>query len=73
MPLGGREATSPDTAGNSVVLIVDEKTPSFALELAAILRDAGLPDGVLDVVVGDGPTVGEHLVKHLDVRLVSFT
>ncbi|MFE7416994.1 aldehyde dehydrogenase family protein [Rhodococcus sp. NPDC057529] len=60
-------------AGNSVVLKVDEKTPSFALELAAILRDAGLPDGVLNVVIGDGPTVGEHLVKHPDVRLVSFT
>ena len=59
--------------GNSVVLKVDEKTPSFALELAAMLRDAGLPDGVFNVLVGDGPTVGEHLVKHSDVALISFT
>ncbi|MEN0139331.1 MAG: aldehyde dehydrogenase family protein [Rhodococcus sp. (in: high G+C Gram-positive bacteria)] len=60
-------------AGNSVVLKVDEKTPSFALELAAMLRDAGLPDGVFNVLVGDGATVGEHLVRHPEVRLVSFT
>ncbi|QKT08472.1 aldehyde dehydrogenase [Gordonia sp. X0973] len=60
-------------AGNTVVLKTDEKTPVFALEFAAMLRDAGLPDGVFNVVVGDGPTVGGHLVKHPDVRLVSFT
>ncbi|NMO00702.1 aldehyde dehydrogenase [Gordonia sp. TBRC 11910] len=59
--------------GNSVVLKVDEKTPSFALELAALLKDAGLPDGVFNVVVGDGPTIGEHLVRHDDVALISFT
>jgi aldehyde dehydrogenase (NAD+) len=59
-------------AGNSVVLKADEKAPRFALELAAILRTAGLPDGVLNVVVGDG-AVGDHLVRHPDVRLVSFT
>lgn len=60
-------------AGNTVVLKTDEKTPVFALEFAAMLRDAGLPAGVLNVVVGDGPTVGSHLVRHNDVRLVSFT
>ncbi|MEV6217330.1 aldehyde dehydrogenase family protein [Nocardia sp. NPDC051833] len=60
-------------AGNTVVLKTDEKTPIFALELGAILRDAGLPDGAYNVVVGDGPTIGGHLVKHPDVRLVSFT
>ncbi|MFC9735763.1 aldehyde dehydrogenase family protein [Streptomyces roseolus] len=60
-------------AGNSVVLKVDEKTPIAALEMAAILRDAGLPPGVLNVVTGDGETVGAHLVQHPDVRKVSFT
>ncbi len=60
-------------AGNTVVLKTDEKTPIFALELAGMLREAGLPDGALNVVVGDGPTVGRHLVQHPDVRLVSFT
>lgn len=60
-------------AGNTVVLKTDEKTPIFALELAGLLREAGLPDGAYNVVVGDGPTVGGHLVAHPDVRLVSFT
>jgi aldehyde dehydrogenase (NAD+) len=60
-------------AGNSVVLKVDEKTPSFAFELAAMLAEAGLPDGVFNVLVGDGPTVGQHLVEHPDVGLISFT
>ncbi|CAL9625150.1 Betaine aldehyde dehydrogenase [Streptomyces sp. enrichment culture] len=59
--------------GNSVVLKVDEKTPVATLELAAMLRDAGLPDGVFNVVTGDGPVVGDHLVGHPDVRKVSFT
>lgn len=59
--------------GNSVVLKVDERTPSFALELVTLLRDAGLPDGVLNVVIGDGPVVGEHLVNHDDVALITFT
>lgn len=58
--------------GNSVVLKADEKAPRFALALAAILREAGLPDGTLNVVVGDG-AIGDHLVRHPDVRLVSFT
>ncbi|MCG3753966.1 aldehyde dehydrogenase [Amycolatopsis sp. Poz14] len=60
-------------AGNSVVLKTDEKTPTGALELAAILRESGLPDGVCNVVVGDGPTIGAYLVAHPDVRRVSFT
>ncbi|GAA4540246.1 aldehyde dehydrogenase family protein [Pseudonocardia xishanensis] len=60
-------------AGNSVVIKVDEKTPIGTLEIAKILGEAGLPDGVLNVVTGDGPTVGAHLVAHPDVRKVSFT
>jgi aldehyde dehydrogenase (NAD+) len=60
-------------AGNSVVIKVDEKTPIAALELARMLRDAGVPDGVFNVVTGDGETVGAHLVAHPDVRKVSFT
>ncbi|MFG2658528.1 aldehyde dehydrogenase family protein [Streptomyces sp. NPDC048425] len=60
-------------AGNSVVIKTDEKTPIAALELATILRDAGLPDGAYNVVTGDGETVGAHLVAHPDVRKVSFT
>lgn len=60
-------------AGNSVVIKADEKTPRGAVELVTLLRDAGLPDGVYNVVTGDGDTVGAHLVAHPDVRKVSFT
>jgi aldehyde dehydrogenase (NAD+) len=59
--------------GNSVVLKPDEKTPIGALELAKELQAAGVPDGVINVVTGDGRDVGAHLVAHPDVRKVSFT
>ncbi len=59
--------------GNSVVLKTDEKTPIGALELAKELQAAGVPDGVFNVVTGDGGDVGAHLVAHRDVRKVSFT
>ncbi|MFB6676430.1 aldehyde dehydrogenase family protein [Streptomyces sp. NPDC056390] len=60
-------------AGNSVVIKVDEKTPILGITLAQMLRDAGVPDGVFNVVTGGGETVGAHLVAHPDVRKVSFT
>ncbi|MDA3644245.1 aldehyde dehydrogenase family protein [Saccharopolyspora indica] len=60
-------------AGNSVVIKTDEKTPIAALELAVILREAGLPDGAFNVVTGDGETVGVHLTRHPDVRMIGFT
>jgi succinate-semialdehyde dehydrogenase/glutarate-semialdehyde dehydrogenase len=53
-------------AGNGVVLKPDEKTPFTALRLAELLAEAGLPDGVLTVVTGDGPTVGGTLVDNVD-------
>ncbi|CAN5351254.1 aldehyde dehydrogenase family protein [soil metagenome] len=60
-------------AGNTVVLKPDEHAPLLPLELAKALQDAGLPDGVLNVLVGDGEPVGAHLVAHPDVRKVAFT
>jgi succinate-semialdehyde dehydrogenase/glutarate-semialdehyde dehydrogenase len=53
-------------AGNGVVLKPDEKTPFTALRLAELLGEAGLPEGVLTVVTGDGPTVGGTLVDYVD-------
>lgn len=58
-------------AGNGVVLKPDEKTPYTALRLAELLAEAGLPDGVLTVVTGDGATVGGALVDNVDH--VTFT
>jgi malonate-semialdehyde dehydrogenase (acetylating)/methylmalonate-semialdehyde dehydrogenase len=57
--------------GSTFVLKPSEKDPSASLALAALLREAGLPDGVFNVVHGDGEAV-EALVVHPDVRAVSF-
>ncbi|PBC36010.1 aldehyde dehydrogenase [Rhodococcus sp. ACPA4] len=59
--------------GNSVVLKIDEKTPIGTTILAEALMDAGLPDGVFNLVTGDGDSVGEHLAGHPRVRKISFT
>ena len=60
-------------AGNTVVLKPDEHAPLLALEVAREFEAAGLPKGVLNVVVGDGDPVGAHLSGHPDVRKVAFT
>jgi malonate-semialdehyde dehydrogenase (acetylating)/methylmalonate-semialdehyde dehydrogenase len=57
--------------GNAVVLKPSEKDPSAALAIAALWREAGLPDGVLQVVNGDKEAV-DALLTHEDVKAVSF-
>jgi malonate-semialdehyde dehydrogenase (acetylating)/methylmalonate-semialdehyde dehydrogenase len=58
-------------AGNTVVVKPSEKDPSAATFLAALWREAGLPDGVFNVVHGDKPTV-DRLLEHPDIKAVSF-
>lgn len=58
--------------GNSVILKPAEQTPLTALRLAELGREAGLPEGVLNVVTGDGRT-GAALVAHKGIDKVSFT
>lgn len=58
--------------GNTVVLKPAETTPLTALKLAELIRDAGLPDGVVNIVTGYGDT-GEAIVRHEDVDKVAFT
>ncbi|MCX6688868.1 MAG: aldehyde dehydrogenase family protein [Methanoregula sp.] len=60
-------------AGNTLVLKPASRTPLTTLKIAAILRDAGVPPGVLNVVTGAGETVGAALVKHPSVQKISFT
>jgi gamma-glutamyl-gamma-aminobutyraldehyde dehydrogenase len=60
-------------AGNSVVLKPSEKSPYTALRLAEIAVEAGLPEGVLNVVPGFGPEAGEALAMHMDVDAIGFT
>jgi aldehyde dehydrogenase (NAD+) len=59
--------------GCSVVLKPSELTPLNALQLAEIAMEAGLPEGVLNVVTGYGQTTGEALALHRDVDKISFT
>ncbi|HEV8354105.1 MAG TPA: aldehyde dehydrogenase family protein [bacterium] len=59
--------------GNTVVFKPATYTPLVALAFAEVLHDAGLPPGVLNVVTGSGGTVGDTLVDHPGVALVSFT
>ena len=60
-------------AGNSLIVKPAEQTPLTALYLAQLAAEAGIPRGVLQVLVGDGPTTGEPLGRHKDVDMVSFT
>ena len=59
--------------GCSVVLKPSELTPLTALKLAEYCSEAGVPDGVVNIVTGYGPTAGEALARHMDVDKISFT
>jgi betaine-aldehyde dehydrogenase len=59
--------------GNTVVLKPAELTPLSALRLAELALDAGIPEGVVNVVVGKGSIVGRRLVEHPDVAKIGFT
>ncbi len=60
-------------AGNSVVVKPPESASLTLLRLAALASEAGLPDGVLNVVTGRGATAGEALALHMDVDVLAFT
>jgi len=59
--------------GNTVVLKPAELTPLSALRLAELILEAGIPEGVVNVVVGPGRIVGQRLVEHPDVAKIGFT
>ncbi|HEX7574942.1 MAG TPA: aldehyde dehydrogenase family protein [Candidatus Methanoperedens sp.] len=60
-------------AGNTLVLKPASDTPILSIELVKILEKAGLPGGVLNLVMGEGSTVGSAIVHHPKIRAVSFT
>ncbi len=60
-------------AGNAVVLKPAELTPLTALEFEKIALEAGIPEGVVNIVAGPGSTAGARLVEHPDVAKVAFT
>ncbi|UWQ64985.1 aldehyde dehydrogenase (plasmid) [Leisingera caerulea] len=67
------KAAAALAAGNSVVLKPAEQSPLSALRLAELAAEAGVPDGVLNVVPGYGATAGKALGLHMDVDCLAFT
>ena len=60
-------------AGNSVILKPAEQSPLTAIRIAELAAEAGLPEGVLNVLPGYGETAGQALGRHMDVDMVAFT
>lgn len=73
MMIGAWKIAPALAAGNSVVLKPAEGASLTLLRLAELCAEAGLPDGVLNVVTGYGPVVGEALGLHMDVDVLVFT
>jgi betaine-aldehyde dehydrogenase len=73
LPIASWKVAPALAAGNTIVLKPAELTPLTAIELEKIAVEAGLPEGVLNVVVGPGRVVGERMVEHPDVAKVAFT
>merc|ERR1719365_221801 len=59
--------------GNTVVMKVSEQTPLTALHIAALTKEDGFPDGVVNIIPGMGPTAGAAIWSHPDVDKVAFT
>ncbi|GLY77385.1 aldehyde dehydrogenase family protein [Actinoallomurus iriomotensis] len=73
MPVMGWGMAPALAAGNTVVVKPAEATPLTARRIGELALEAGLPEGVLQVVPGEGPVAGRRLVAHPDVRKVVFT
>src|SRR3954466_13105975 len=73
LTLLGTKVAPALACGNTVVAKPAATTPLATLEVAKIFAEAGVPDGVLNVVTGRGSVIGDALVGHPDVRRVAFT
>jgi acyl-CoA reductase-like NAD-dependent aldehyde dehydrogenase len=73
LPIASWKVAPALAAGNTIVLKPAELTPLTSIELERIALEAGLPEGVLNVVSGPGRVVGERIVEHPDVAKVAFT
>lgn len=56
--------------GNTIIIKSSEKTPLTALQLGALLNEAGFPPGVVQIISGYGPTAGQAIVEHHDIHKV---
>lgn len=68
-----RKITPALLAGNTVVVKPSKLTPISAAIYAQVIEEAGLPDGVFNLVNGDGKSVGDYIAGHEDVDVISFT
>ena len=73
LPIASWKVAPALAAGNTIVLKPAELTPLTALELEKLALEAGIPEGVLNVVNGPGRIAGERIVEHPDVAKVAFT
>jgi acyl-CoA reductase-like NAD-dependent aldehyde dehydrogenase len=73
LPIASWKVGPALAAGNTIVLKPAELTPLTAIELGKLALEAGIPEGVLNVVNGPGRIVGERIVEHPDVAKVAFT
>jgi acyl-CoA reductase-like NAD-dependent aldehyde dehydrogenase len=73
LTLLGTKVAPALAAGNTVVAKPASTTPLATLEVARLFSEAGVPDGVLNVVTGRGADIGDALVGHPDVRRIAFT
>jgi succinate-semialdehyde dehydrogenase / glutarate-semialdehyde dehydrogenase len=73
LTLLGTKVAPALASGNTVVAKPAATTPLATLEVARLFSEAGVPDGVLNVVTGRGSVIGDALVGHPDVRRVAFT
>lgn len=68
-----RKAAAALAAGCTIVIKPSELTPFSAIALGVLAKEAGIPDGVFNIVTGDAKKIGEALCKHKKVRKLSFT
>jgi succinate-semialdehyde dehydrogenase/glutarate-semialdehyde dehydrogenase len=73
LTLMGTKVAPALASGNTVVAKPAATTPLATLAVAALFAEAGVPDGVLNVITGRGSEIGDALVSHPDVRRVAFT
>ncbi|MFA3918717.1 aldehyde dehydrogenase family protein [Ruegeria hyattellae] len=73
LALAARKIGPALVAGNTIVLLGHEVTPLSGLAIAELADKVGIPPGVLNVVTGRGPVVGQRLVEHPDTALVTMT
>ncbi|MER5209859.1 aldehyde dehydrogenase family protein [Streptomyces sp. NPDC002838] len=71
--LAGSKIAPALAAGNTIVHKPADETPLSALFMAKLLQEAGVPDGVVNVVTGTGPVAGDALLRHPGVDKVAFT